>query len=123
MADDMKRFEGIWNAAPEKRYKHFVANAADRGTVWMLANGEGVAALEIDGYTNFLVWPSQEFAAAFDGEEYPIGIEVHEFCRTCEELVGRTDVRFMVFPTEKNCFIVETEELLNDILDGLELIE
>ena len=32
------RFEGLWNAKPQKRYKHFVSFVADQESVWMLAN-------------------------------------------------------------------------------------
>lgn len=35
----------------------------------------------------------------------------------------KRDIRFMVFPTHKDVFVVETGELLNDILNELDLIE
>ena len=119
----MKRFEGIWTSSPEKRYRHFVNHVADWGKVWMLSSEDGFTALTVDGYIHLLVWPSEEFAKAFDRTDYPVEIEVHEFCRRCNDIIEQENIRFMVFPTDKNSFVVETEELLNDILAELELIE
>ena len=119
----MKRFLGIWNASAEKRYKHFKTYVADRGSVWMLSNEEGFTTMDFDGYIHLLVWPSREFAVEFDKEDTPVEIEVHDFCQRCEEIVGQKEIRFMVFPNHEDCYIVETDELLEDILEELELIE
>lgn len=118
-----KRFEGIWNASAEKRYKHFKSYVADQGSVWVLSNQDGFTTIDLEGYINLLVWPSKEFAVAFDAEETPVEIEVHDFCQRCEAMIEQSEIRFMVFPNDKDTYIVETEELLNDILDELDLIE
>lgn len=123
MINQKKRFEGLWNASPAKRYKHFKTYVADWGSVWMLSNDEGFSTIDIDGYIHLLVWPSKEFAVAFDEEERPIEIEVHDFCKRCIDIIDQDNIRFMVFPTDKDTFIVETEELLNDVLEELSRVE
>ena len=60
---------------------------------------------------------------AFDGKETPVEIEVHDFCQRCESMILQKNVRFMVFPNNKDAYIVETEKIIDDILDELELIE
>lgn len=117
------RFEGLWNAKPQKRYKHFVSFVADQESVWMLANDDGFTTVDLDGYVNLLVWPSREFAVAYDSQDVPVEIEVHDFCQRCEELLKQKNVRFMVFPTHKDVYVANTEELLSDILYELDLIE
>lgn len=119
----MKRFLGIWNAPARKRYKHFKTYVADWGSAWMLSNEDGFATMDFDGYIHLLVWPSKEFAMEFDSEDTPVEIEVHDFCQRCEEMKGQKEIRCMVFPNHVDGYIVETEELLNDILEELELIE
>ena len=119
----MKRFLGISNASPAKRYKHFVSHVADWESVWLLSGKDGFLTIDIDDHIHLLVWPSKEFALAFDPDETPVEIEVHDFCKRCEEMLHQEDIRFMVFPTEKNTYVVETEELLEDILYELSLVE
>ena len=119
----MKRFEGIWNASAEKRYRHFINYVADQESVWMLSNEDGLTTIDLDGYINLLVWPSKEFAVAFDEKEIPVEIEVHDFCQRCKNMLEEKNIRFMVFPNDKDTYIVETEELLNAILEELELLE
>ena len=118
-----KRFHGLLNASPEKRYRHFKNYVADRCSVWMLSNEDGFLTIDLDGYVNLLVWPSKEFALAFDSEENPIEIEIHDFCKRCADIINQREIRFMVFPTVKDTYVVETQELLNDILYELSLIE
>ena len=38
-------------------------------------------------------------------------------------IIDQDNIRFMVFPTDKDTFIVETEELLNDVLEELSRVE
>lgn len=118
-----KRFKGIWTASAEKRYKHFKTYVADRGSVWMLANDEGFVTIDLNSYINLLVWPSKEFAIAFDSKEKPVEIEIHDFCNRCYELIDKDEIRFMVFPNDLDTYIVETRELLFDILNELKLVE
>ncbi len=119
----MGRFEGIWNATAKKRYKHFINYVADEGSVWLLSNREGFTTIDIDGFIHLLVWPMKEFALAFDDTESPVEVEIHDFCDRCEELLEQENVRFMVFPTNKDTFVVETSKLLDDIIEQLDLIE
>lgn len=120
---NMKRFEGILNASAETRYKHFIWFVADNASVWMLSNNEGFATIDLDGYIHLLVWPSKEFAIAFDREDTPIEIEIHDFCERCKNINKKDNIRFMVFPNHKDTHIIEAEDLLNDILNELELLE
>lgn len=117
------RFERLWNESPKKRYKHFVRFVADQESVWMLSNEDGFTTIDLDGYVNLLVWPSREFAVKYDSQDAPVEIEVHDFCQRCEDLLAQENVRFMVFPTDKNVYVVSTEELLSDILYELDLVE
>ena len=96
---------------------------ADQESVWMLSNDAGFTTIDLDGYVNLLVWPSREFAVAFDSQDSPVEMEVHDFCQCCEEILEQKDVRFMVFPTDKDVYVASAEELLSDILQELELIE
>lgn len=121
--NNKKRFEGILNAPAEKRYKHFVTYVVDEGSAWMLSGEEGFLTFDMEGYINLPVWPSKEFAAAFDNEETPVEIEIHDFCTRCEQIAEEENVRFWVFPNEQDVYVIEPEDLLNDILDELELIE
>ena len=118
-----KRFEGLWNASAEKRYKHFITYTADNESAWLLASEEGYATVEADGYIHLMVWPSKEFAEACSQGDTPVEIEIHEFCERCEDMLEEEAVRFMVFPTDKDSMIVCAETLLNDLTEELERLE
>lgn len=122
-----KRFEGLWNAIAEKRYRHFITYAVDQESVWLLANEDGFATIDVDGYIHLLVWPSKEFADAYSDayskEDTPVEMDIHEFCERCEELMDDKEIRFMVFPTGKDVWIVSTEGLLSDLTEELERVE
>lgn len=118
-----KRFEGLWNATAEKRYNHFLTYTVDCESAWLLANEEGFATIDVDGYIHLLVWPSREFAEAYSKEDTPVEMDIHEFCERCEEMVNDENIRFMVFPTDKDAWIVSTEGLLNDLTEELGRVE
>ena len=120
---DNKRFEGLWKATPEKRYKHFVTYAVDYESAWLLTNKDGFATIDADGYIHLLVWPSKEFAVAYCEEDTPIELNIHEFCERCKEMMNEENIRFMVFPTDKDVWVVSTEELLKDLTEELERVE
>ena len=118
-----KRFEGLWNATAEKRYNHFITYAVDYESAWLLANENGFATVDADGYIHLLVWPSKEFAEEYNKEDTPVEMDIHEFCERCEEMMNEENIRFMVFPTDKDAWIVSTEGLLNDLTEELERVE
>lgn len=117
-----KQFLGMMNASPEKRYKSFLTAAADLEEVWLLSSEDGYATADIEGNIHLMIWPHKEFAEAFQEEnEEIISMEVHEFVEMCE--TSEEDMRFMVFPTDKDCYIVDAEQLINDIRESLEEVE
>lgn len=119
-----KRFFGILNASAKKRYRNFISTVADREEVWLLENGEGYATFDDEEKIYLLVWPEQEFAKWFSKEdENAVSIEVHEFCRRCLEMKDDSKIQFMVFPTEKDSWVVDTETILANILEELDRVE
>ena len=118
-----KRFEGIWNATAEKRYKHFVTYTVDYESVWLLSDEDGYATIDVDGYIHLLVWPSKEFAVAYSEEDTPVEMDIHEFIKRCNDMREDTNIRFMVFPTDKDAWIVSTEDLLNYLIEELGRVE
>ena len=119
----MKKFEGLINANAEKRYKHFISTVSDMGSVWLLSNEDGYYTIDFDGYIHLLVWPSREFAVAFDSNDYPVEVEIHEFFERCKDLDIHKEIRFMVFPNKIDAYIIDSQGLLKDILEELEKIE
>ena len=89
----------------------------------MLGDDDGFTTIDADGYIHLLVWPEKEFAVAFSKEDTPIEMAIHEFCELCENIMGEGNVRFMVFPTDKDAWIISVEELLNDLTEELERVE
>ena len=118
-----KRFEGLWNATAEKRYKHFITYTVDYESAWLLSNENGFATIDVDGYIHLLVWPSKEFAVAYSEEDTPVEMDIHEFCERCEDMMNEENIRFMVFPTDKDAWIISTEDLLSDLTEELERVE
>ena len=118
-----KHFEGLWNTTVEKRYKHFVTYTVDWESVWLLGNDDGFATIDVDGYIHLLVWPAKEFAVAYSEEDTPIEMDIHEFCERCEDMIGEENIRFMVFPTDKDAWVISTKDLLNDLTEELERVE
>lgn len=68
-----------------------------------------------------LVWPRKEFAEAFKDGDYPVSIEIHEFCDRCKKI--ENNVEFMVFPNGKNTCIVNADTILHDLLEKLAELE
>ena len=90
-----KRFEGLWNATAEKRYNHFITYAVDYESTWLLASEDGFATIDVDGYIHLLVWPSKEFAEAYNKEDTPVEMDIHEFCERCEEMMNDENMRYI----------------------------
>ena len=96
---------GLRKASPEKRYKSFLNTVAD-----------------VEGYIYVMVWPHREFCEFMQSEdEKPVSMEVHNFLENCSKL--NASVRFMVFPTEANAYMVSAEQLCADIQDHLDEVE
>ncbi len=117
-----KQLQGVMSASPEKRYKSFLTTVADLEAVWLLSSEEGYATLDVDGFIHLMIWPRKEFAELFKGnDEEVMSMEIHEFveqCKTVEE-----NIRFMVFPTNDNSYVVDAEKLIGDINAYLEEVE
>ena len=77
----------------------------------------------MDGYIHLLVWPTKEFAVAYSEEDIPIEMDIHEFCERCENMINAENIRFMVFPTDKDAWIISTENIRNDLMEELERVE
>ena len=117
-----KQLQGMMSATPEKRYKSFLTTVADLEKVWLLASEDGYATFDADGYIHLLVWPRKEFAELFKGNnEEVISIDVHEFVEQCETV--EENIRFMVFPTNDNSYVVDSEKIISDINLHLDEVE
>ena len=117
-----KAMEGLMNAPAEKRYNSFLNTVTDREEAWFLESPDGFATMEADGYIHILTWPLKEFCIPFlsEGEE-PVAMEIHELVEQLETL--EEDMRFMVFPTQKDAFVVTPQQLREDLTEYLEQIE
>ncbi len=117
-----KGLRGLLNTSPEKRYKSFLSTVADLEEVWLLSSNEGYATFDADNYIDLLIWPRKEFAEMFkEDDEEVISIEIHQFIEQCKTL--DENIRFMVFPTNNDSYVVETETLINDINNSLDEVE
>lgn len=113
---------GLVNASPEKRYKSFLAAVADSEEVWLLSSEDGFATFDADGFIHLLIWPRKEFAEMFkDKNEEATSIEIHRFLEQCEKT--EDNIRFMVFPTDKDSYVATAEKLINDISASLDEVE
>ena len=61
-------FDGLLNAAPQKRYQHFVSAAADGEQVWLYKGNP------------WCVWAEREFAVHLMPEEQLTQMNVHNLC-------------------------------------------
>lgn len=116
-----KAIEGLLKADPQKRYRSFLDTVTDREEVWLLSSEEGEATVELDGVLHVLVWPRKEFCELMMSSDQPVPIEIHEFLEQCNSLDD--SVRFMVFPTNENSYIVTAEQLCTDIQAHLDELE
>ena len=123
MIDDTKRILCTINSTPEKRFHSFISTVADKEAVWLLESEDGYMTLDIDGYVNLLLWPEEVYAKAFDENASPTYIEVHHFCDICRDYIHQEKIRFMVFPTKKDTYIIGVSELLDCILNELHRLE
>lgn len=119
-----KQLQYIMNAIPEKRYKNFITTVADKCYAWLLRTDVGYATFDNNNFINILVWPQKEYAQLIASDNEVVeGIEVHDFIQRCREMSGNENIRFMVFPTKIDSYIVTVEKLLEDIEYQLGLIE
>lgn len=119
-----KMFEGQIKASPEKRYKSFLNTVADLQQVWLLGNDEGeTTTFDFDGYIHIALWPREEFCYLLKTQEHekPISMEIHDFLDAC--MAFDESIRFMVFPTTKDSYIVSTADLCADIMEHLDEVE
>lgn len=106
----MNKFEGVWNASAQKRYKNFVTTTADTEEVWFC---EG---------SKFSVWPEQEYARKLFPTEEIECMDVHDFCGSVLEKFPANECIY-VFPNDRDAFAAEPEKLLFDIQNELDRIE
>lgn len=120
----MDKIRGVLNASPEKRYKHFLSTVADTEQVWLLKNNDGYACYDDgDGYSNLIVYPAREYAEMFCGSDEPELVEVHDFVDRCSELLQQDEIRFMVFPNQRDSYIVDAKKMYYDVMSALDEIE
>lgn len=117
-----KAIIGLMKAPAEKRYKSFLNTVTDIEEVWFLCSTNGYATFDAEGFVHVLIWPRKEFAQHFisDGEN-AVSMEIHEFLEKCKSLDD--SVRFMVFPTDLDSYVVTTHQLCHDIQEYLEELE
>ena len=118
----MKRFEGLLSASPEKRYRNFISTVVDREEVWLLSNKHGYATYDDENYTNLLVWSEKAFAEMYADGDTAVSIEIHDFCQRCEELTDEK-IGFLVFYNGKDAYWTNANKILNDIQEELSLVE
>lgn len=118
----MDKISGVLNATPEKRYKNFLSTVADTQEVWLLKNKEGYACYD-DGHTNLIVYPAREYAEIFCGLDEPEMVEVHDFVDRCSELLQQDEIRFMVFPNQRDSYIVDAKKMYCDVMLALDEVE
>lgn len=86
------------------RFKHFIAQAADKERLWSLCDNSGWVALTDDsGAPGFPVWPHPDYAAECAIEAWagcsPAEIDVHEFVESWLSDMSKREVAVAVFPT------------------------
>jgi len=122
MLNSKAALQGLLKAPPEKRYKSFLNTVADLEVVWFLSSEQGYATYDFDGFIHVLVWPRKEFCDFMMSEdEKPECMGIRDFlekCRTLDE-----PIRFMVFPTQIDSYVVTVTQLCADIEAHLEEIE
>lgn len=117
-----KAINGLIKASPEKRYKNFLNTVTDLEEVWLLYSENGYATADFDGFIHILLWPQKEFCKYnISKDKKPCSLEIHEFLEKCKDLDN--SIRFMVFPTDINSYVVTAEQLCSDITEHLEEIE
>ena len=120
--DFEKYIEGVMNASPEKRYKTFLSTAADTETVCVLSNENGFAMYGDETGSYLLVWPKKEFAAFFICEgDKQVELDVHDFIELCRQTIK--DEKVMVFPTNRDSFVISGENLAEDLEAFLDEVE
>ena len=116
-----KAISGLLNASPEKRYKSFLNTIVDIEELWFMrlesehreAGKEGLYAA---------LWPCEEVLRGYNiKNENPTTMEIHEFLQLCKE--QDKTIHFVVFPTDKDSWVVTCEQLYQDIIEHLEEIE
>lgn len=121
-----KMFNGILSATPEKRYNHFLNVASDTESVYMVDCGDdNLLSPEINNIIYYLAWSEKEFAEYYLSKMYPkmkcqiVTLEIHEFC----DIIKNNQVMFMIFPTDKDTWIVSSDDLYENLAFELSRIE
>ena len=120
---DMEKYiRGVINASSKKRYETFLKTAADLESVWVLANSDGFATYSDEQFCYLLVWPRKEFAyfGSLESDE-PTEVEVHDFIKLCQSMGSKEKI--MVFPTEKDAYVVSSIQMIEDLESRLSEVE
>ena len=119
-------FNGILNTTSDKRYNHFLNVVSDLECVWMVDCGDDtLLSPEIDGIAYYLAWSEKEFANYYIGKMFPeleceiVSIDTHDFC----DMLKANETMFMIFPTDKDAWIVTSDELYQNLEYELARIE
>ena len=119
---NQKAFLGLRNASPEKRYKSFLNTVVDREQVWLINSEKGFVTINNDGVVYVLIWPRAEYSDYIILEdEKPFSMEIHAFLKKCHNM--EENAHFMVFPTERDAYVVTAGQLYSDIKEHLEEVE
>lgn len=109
--DMMKKFNGIWNAKADKRYKTFVTTAADTESVWLCKK------------STIHVWPGKEYALRLFPENELSHWDVHDFCALLSDMSKDRSSIICVFPTDKDYLEAHPQKLLMDLQEELDRLE
>ena len=83
---------------------------------------DGYATFDEDDTIHLMGWPEQEFCDFIREEgELPVSIEIHDFLEKCKTM--DQSIKFMVFPMEKDSFVVSTDQLCFDVEEHLAEVE
>jgi len=119
-------FNGILNASSEKRYQHFLNETTASEYVWMVDCGnDTLLSPEVDGIVYYMAWSEKEFAEYYLKNMKPdlkceiVSIEIHDFCH----MLKTNKVMFMISATDKDAWVVSSEELCQNLEYELDRIE
>ena len=108
---NQRAFEGLLNAAPQKRYQHFVSAAADGEQVWLYKGNP------------WCVWAEREFAVHLMPEEQLIQMNVHNLCFKLLTEAAENDIMISVFPNGSDSEIGSADTLREALIEELDMLE
>lgn len=120
-----EQIEMLMNSVPEKRYRSFISSVAQGNDIWYLFGSDsGFTHFDDDGFINVPLWAYSEFSDYFKtllGDETDAKPHSH----TVDEFFAMADalddyVRFVVFPTSKDGYVVSCKQLCEDLKKAID---